>query len=67
MLVPAWFTNSSDSRITDLVNPAFVTPGTGPMSGREMADVGGGGIVFLAGVPMGVEVAIGRPADCSTS
>ena len=33
-----------------------------PVSGRAIADVGRGGMLFLAGVPTGVEVATGRPA-----
>lgn len=46
----------------DLVNPS-IAPGTVPINGLEIADAGGEGILFITGVPTGVEVAIGLLAD----
>ena len=59
------FCTETNCWATNLDNPS-VPLGTGPVSGREIADAGKEGTVFLAGVPTGVEVAIGWPADCST-
>ena len=47
---------------THLVNPS-IAPGTVPINGLEIADAGGEGILFITGVPTGVEVAIGLLAD----
>lgn len=41
--------------------PSTTSPDADVASGRDITDGGGVGKLFLAGVPMGVDVAIGNP------